>query len=86
MMNQPAPHTSSTTLIERITCSPAEAAEALGISRVKLYDLIADGTLTAAKLGRRTLISMHELRQLHSMLLGRPSVANSIVGVDANGR
>ena len=85
-MNEPTSHSSKMTLIERITCSPAEAAEALGISRVKLYDLIADGSLSAAKLGRRTLISVPELKQLHSILLGRAFVANSIVGASANER
>lgn len=33
-----------------------DACRALGISRSTLYELIADGQITPAKLGRKTLI------------------------------
>jgi excisionase family DNA binding protein len=41
----------------------AEAAEALGRSRSRIYELIADGVLEAVKDGRSTLVtaeSMHD--------------------------
>lgn len=42
--------------IERLAVSPSEAAQALGISRAKLYQLLADGTIPSARLGSRRLI------------------------------
>lgn len=42
--------------IDRLAYSPAEAAQALGISRAKLYQLLDDGTLESVKLDRRRLI------------------------------
>ncbi len=41
--------------------SPAEAAELLGISRAKLYQLLDDGTVPSLKLGRRRLIRAEAL-------------------------
>lgn len=36
--------------------SPADAATALGMSRAKLYELLAAGQIPVVKIGRRTLI------------------------------
>jgi excisionase family DNA binding protein len=58
-------------LAGRVTCSPAEAASALGISRVSLYSLISQKLLRPAKMGTRTLIKVDEVQSLHDRLLER---------------
>ena len=48
-----------------------EAVDAIGVSRSKLYELIASGELKIVKLGRRTLILRAELeRFLKSLSAG----------------
>jgi excisionase family DNA binding protein len=42
--------------------SVAEACAVAGIGRTKLYQAIADGTLLARKLGKRTIILRADLR------------------------
>jgi excisionase family DNA binding protein len=41
---------------ERISCTVAEACDATGIGRTKLYELIRLKQVTAKKIGRRTVI------------------------------
>lgn len=48
----------------RLAYSPSEAAQALGISRARLYQLLDDGTIPSVKLGRRRLIRVAALQQL----------------------
>ena len=43
-------------MTERLTYTVSEAAEAIGISRSKLYTLLAQGQLRSVRIGRRTLI------------------------------
>lgn len=50
--------------VDRLAYSPAEAAQALGISRARLYQLLDDGTLPSLKLGRRRLIRSAALVEL----------------------
>lgn len=50
--------------VERLAYSPAEAAQALGISRARLYQLLDDGTIPSVKLGRRRLIRRQALADL----------------------
>jgi excisionase family DNA binding protein len=50
--------------VERLAYSPAEAAQALGISRAKLYQLLDDGALPSVKLDRRRLIRREALDAL----------------------
>lgn len=50
--------------VPRFAYSPAEAAEALGICRATVYNLIARGDLRVIKLGRSTRISASELHRL----------------------
>lgn len=47
--------------VHRLTYSPAEAAQALGISRAKLYQYLDDGTIPSLHLGRRRLIRREAL-------------------------
>lgn len=51
----------STHAPDRLAYSPAEAAQALGISRARLYQLIEDGSIPSLKLGRRRLIRAEAL-------------------------
>jgi excisionase family DNA binding protein len=51
--------------VERLAYSPEEAAEALGISRHLVYDLLRTGQLRSRKAGNRRLIG---LRQIEAFL------------------
>ena len=57
-------------VVERLAYSPAEAAQALGISRAKCCELIADGTLPSLKLDRRRLIRPAAIEALLDHLQG----------------
>jgi excisionase family DNA binding protein len=52
---------------ERLTCTIAEACEATGIGRTKLYELIGDGRVDTATIGRRRLVKVRSLRRLAQM-------------------
>jgi excisionase family DNA binding protein len=52
--------------------SIAEACAVAGIGRTKIYEAISDGTLTARKCGKRTLILRDDLRRFLGSL---PSAA-----------
>lgn len=49
-------------MTDRLTYSPSEAAEVLGISRPTVYVLLRRADFPAFKLGTRTLISAEGLR------------------------
>jgi excisionase family DNA binding protein len=53
--------------VKRLAYSPEEAAEALGISRHLVYDLLRTGQLRSCKAGNRRLIG---LRQIEAFLAG----------------
>ena len=44
------------TKLERLLLRPAEAAEILGVSRSKLYELVAEGKLPSVRLDEGRLI------------------------------
>lgn len=48
--------------IERILLRPGEAAEAIGISRSRVYELIASGVLPSLTVGGVRRIPVDELR------------------------
>jgi excisionase family DNA binding protein len=52
---------SRTTVTGRLAYSPDEVAEALGISRELVNDLLRTGQLGSVKAGRRRLIGKHHL-------------------------
>jgi excisionase family DNA binding protein len=60
--------------MEPIAYRIADAAKAVGLSRSRLYELIADGTLEARKIGNCTVIPAESLRAL---------VANALTKVAA---
>ena len=49
---------------QRLSCTVAEACEATGLGRTKLYELIGDGKLHTTTIGRRRLVMVHSLRTL----------------------
>lgn len=49
--------------MDRITYSPAEAAQALGVSRPTIYTLIKRDSFPVFKVGARTLISVDGLKK-----------------------
>ena len=50
--------------LERVTCTVAEACEATGLGRTKLYALLSEGCLESTTIGRRRLIDVRSLKQL----------------------
>jgi excisionase family DNA binding protein len=74
--NDARPNQSSSSTIafsERLTCSVAEASEAIGLSRSKIYELISGGAVRSVTIGRRRLVSVPSLQQL----TGSPSHGTS---------
>lgn len=49
---------------QRLSCTIAEACEATGLGRTKLYSLIDAGALRTAMVGRRRLVLMESLRAI----------------------
>jgi excisionase family DNA binding protein len=47
---------------ERLTCTIAEACEAAGLGRTKLYELIGEGHLDTTTIGRRRLVLVRWLK------------------------
>jgi excisionase family DNA binding protein len=49
---------------ERVTCTIADACEATGLGRTKLYELIGEGALHTTTIGRRRLVLVSSLLRL----------------------
>jgi len=49
---------------QRLSCTVAEACEATGIGRTKLYELIGEGQLDTMTIGRRRLVLVPSLLSL----------------------
>jgi excisionase family DNA binding protein len=50
-------------IVERLLLRPAEAAEALGVSRSRAYELIAAGELPSVRVGGSVRVPVAELRR-----------------------
>lgn len=50
--------------MEPVLCSIPDAARALGLGRSKVYELLAQGQLTAIVIGRRRLVRVESIRAL----------------------
>lgn len=60
----------------KLALSPEQAAEAAGIGRTQLFQLIRSGELKARKCGRRTIILRNELNEwLQSLPTRQPDQA-----------
>ena len=53
-----------TPFMERPTCTIAEACDAVGLGRTKLYELIGDGGIETITIGRRRLVRVASLLKL----------------------
>jgi hypothetical protein len=47
---------------QRLTCSIAEAASAIGLSRARMYELINGGAVETLRIGRRHLVRVPSLK------------------------
>jgi excisionase family DNA binding protein len=54
--------------VPRLGLSPDEAATSAGVSRTRIFEAIRNGTLTARKAGKSTVIEIDELRRWVSSL------------------
>ena len=50
--------------IQRLTCTIAEACDATGLGRTKLYELIGAGKIATTSVGRRRLVIVRSLQEL----------------------
>lgn len=67
-------------MTERLLLKPAEAADAMGIGRSKVYELIASGTIPSVKVGGSTRVPLAQLREWidrHSRVSEVPSEAGT---------
>jgi excisionase family DNA binding protein len=48
--------------MERLLLRPVEAAEVIGVSRSKLYELLASGDLPSARIGASVRVPVEALR------------------------
>lgn len=65
--------------IPRLGLNPDEAATAAGVSRTRIFEAIRDGTLTARKAGKNTIIEPDELqRWVRSLPMRGRAPANTV--------
>jgi excisionase family DNA binding protein len=70
-----APDAAAIPFAQRLSCTIDEACEVTGLGRTKLYELIGDGHLATATVGRRRLVLV---RSLLSLLRIRASIAGEV--------
>jgi excisionase family DNA binding protein len=61
--------------MERVLVTIDEAAEALGIGRTTIYQLIRDSDLVPAKIGRRSLVTADSVRAYAAKVSGTELIA-----------
>jgi len=66
-----------TSHVPRLGFNPDEAAKSTGVSRTRIFEAIRDGTLTARKAGKATVIEIDELRRWVSSLPTRARTADN---------
>jgi excisionase family DNA binding protein len=49
---------------QRVSCTVRDAAQVTGISRTRIYELLADGTLAGTVVGGRRLVFVRSLLRL----------------------
>ena len=52
---------------QRLTCTIAEACQATGLGRTKIYGLISEGCIETVTIGRRRLVLVRSLFKLLEM-------------------
>lgn len=62
--NNRMPSQDSLPFAQRLTCTIAQACEATGLGRTKIYELIGSGRVTTTTVGRRRLIVVQSLLAL----------------------
>ena len=50
--------------MDPITCSVADAAKAIGVSRATLYNYMSEGKIAAVKVGGRRLVKIDSVKRL----------------------
>ena len=64
--------------VERILYRPGEAAEAIGVSRSRMYELLASGEIPSVNVGNVKRVPVDKLREWveQQVAQGRPAVAS----------
>ena len=62
--DSPATTDKRTPFVQRPTCTIAEACDAVGLGRTKLYELIGGGEIDTVTIGRRRLVRVGSLLKL----------------------
>jgi len=62
--------------MERLLLRPVEAAEAIGIGRSKVYELLASGELPSIRIGGSVRVPVDALRAWIARQLGEPTEAD----------
>lgn len=57
-------------MTDKLLLTPVEAAQALGIGRTKVYELMAAGTLASVRIGRCRRVPREALAELVGTLRG----------------
>ncbi|MGO8866167.1 MAG: helix-turn-helix domain-containing protein [Alphaproteobacteria bacterium] len=58
------PRSTAIPFAQRLSCTIAEACEATGLGRTKLYELIGEGLVSTTTIGRRRLVLVRSLQTL----------------------
>ena len=64
---RPQDSAATTPFMQRPTCTIAEACDAVGLGRTKLYELIGGGEIDTMTIGRRRLVRVPSLLKLLKM-------------------
>lgn len=63
--------------MDKLLLRPAEAADAIGVSRSRMYELLATGTIPSIKIGGSRRVPVETLRTWVDRQLSRPMPENS---------
>jgi excisionase family DNA binding protein len=66
--------------MDKLLLRPAEAAEALGISRSRLYQMLAGGQLPVVRVGQSMRVPVRELERWIGERLSAAETATSMAG------
>lgn len=64
--------------MEQLFIRPKEAADAIGVGKTKIYELINDGTVPAVRIGRALRVPVEELRRWAQQQVEKKEKASAV--------